>query len=255
MLKTRFLHPRQTVRATCRFEGLRGAWVPEYFLDLLLPVAGARLSVALAVRGAVTGIRVSSSGWRGASTAWRWGVSRTGLVTWAGLGAGWHAVVGRLRGLGGIVLGREGSWRVLLGSLRWMGLLLSTLEACSWSGARGRSLGRGRGVVLKLLWLGLWRTRLGGSRLSAVSCRGQRCREEGRISWIFFSPPKEEWATFHITALISFYPTQSYSYQSTAYHTAAAGVERLVVGAGNHLEPGTAGTPGLQIQKQTLAIH
>lgn len=53
----------------------------EYLLDPLLPVARAWLSVALAVRGAVTGIWVSSSGWRGASTAWRGGVSRTGLVT------------------------------------------------------------------------------------------------------------------------------------------------------------------------------
>lgn len=208
MLKTRFPHPHQTVRATCRFKGLRGAWVTEYFLDPLLPVARAWLSVALAVRGAVTGIRVSSSGWRGASTAWRWGVSRTGLVTWAGLGAGWHVVVGRLRGLGGIVLGREGSWRVLLGSLRWMGLLLSTLEACSWSRARGWSLGRGRGVVLKLLLLGLRRTRLGGSRLSIVSCGGNDGGRKEEFLDFFFFPPKEEWATFHSTALISFHPTQ-----------------------------------------------
>lgn len=53
----------------------------ENILDPLLPVSRAWLSVALAVRGAVAGIRVSSSGWRGTRTAWRRGVSGTGLVS------------------------------------------------------------------------------------------------------------------------------------------------------------------------------
>ena len=129
------------------------------------------MSVALAVRGSVAGKRVSSSGWRGDGAAWRCGVSRAGLVPRARLGAGRQAVVSGLGGLGGIVLGREGSWWILLGSLRWMGLLLATLEAWGWGWgwARGRSLGGGRRVVLKLLLL-LWRARLRGSRLRAVSC-------------------------------------------------------------------------------------
>lgn len=66
----------------------------------------------------------------------------------------------------------------------------------------------------------------------------------GRKDFLNFFPPKEERAAFQITALICFYP-----YQSTAYHTAAAGVERLAVEVGIHPEPGTAGTPDLQIQK------
>lgn len=53
----------------------------ENILDPLLPVTRAWLSVALAVRGAVAGIRVSSSGRRGTSTAWWRGVSGTGLVS------------------------------------------------------------------------------------------------------------------------------------------------------------------------------
>lgn len=69
-------------------------------------------------------------------------------------------------------MGRERSWLILLGSLRWMGWLLATLEACSWSLAGGWSLGGGRSVVLKLLLLLLLRwARLRGSRLIAVSCR------------------------------------------------------------------------------------
>lgn len=80
-------------------------------------------------------------------------------------------------------MGREGSRRVLLGSLRWMRRrrrLLATLEAWRWPLAR--SLGGGRSVVLELL-LRLLRLRLlrllrraglGGSGLSAVACRGQR---------------------------------------------------------------------------------
>lgn len=46
----------------------------------LLPVPRAWLSVALAVRGAVTGVRVSSTWWRGDSVARRRGVSWAGLV-------------------------------------------------------------------------------------------------------------------------------------------------------------------------------
>lgn len=46
----------------------------------LLPVPGAWLSVALAVRGAVAGVRVSSSWWRGDGVARGRGVSRAGLV-------------------------------------------------------------------------------------------------------------------------------------------------------------------------------
>lgn len=138
----------------------------------LLPVSRAWLSIALTVGGAVAGVRVSSSWRRGDGAAWRWGESRAGLVPWAGLRAGRQAVVGRLGGLGGIVLGREGSWWILLGSLRWMGWLLATLEAWSCSRAGGRSLGGGRRVVLILLrLLRLLRARLRGSRLSAVSCR------------------------------------------------------------------------------------
>lgn len=88
-------------------------------------------------------------------------------------------------------MGRVGSWRVLLGSLRWMGLLLGTLEACSWSRTRSRSLGGGRSVVLELLLLlGLRRSRLGGSGLSTVSCRGN---EGGREEFlIFLFPEKRE---------------------------------------------------------------
>lgn len=70
-------------------------------------------------------------------------------------------------------MGREGSWGVLLGCLRWMRLLLATLEAWSWSRSRSRcrSLGGGGRVVLELLLLlwWLWGAGLGGSRLSAVS--------------------------------------------------------------------------------------
>lgn len=85
-------------------------------------------------------------------------------------------------------MGREGSWWILLGSLRWMGLLLllwlllllATLEARRWSWSGGWSLGGGSSVVLKLLLrLRLWRARLRGSGLSAVSCRE---REEGMES-------------------------------------------------------------------------
>lgn len=130
------------------------------------------MSVALAVRRAVAGIWVSSSGWRGDCAAWRWGVSRARLVPGAGLGAGGQAVVGRLRGLGGIVLGRERSWWILLGTLRWMGLLLATLEGLGWGRTRSRSLGGRRRVVLELLLLLRLRlrwTRLRGSRLRAVT--------------------------------------------------------------------------------------
>lgn len=136
----------------------------------LLPVSGTWLGVALAVRGAVASIRVSSSGWWGDSVARRRGVSRAGLVPRAGLGAGWQAVVGRLGGLGGIVLRREGSWWILLGCLRWMRLLLATLEARCWGWTRGRSLGGGRRIALELLLRRLWWTRLRGSGLRAVSC-------------------------------------------------------------------------------------
>lgn len=135
----------------------------------LLPVSRAWLSVALAVRRAVASVWISSSRWRGDGVARRRGVSRTGLVPRAGLGAGRQAVVGRLGGLGGIVLGREGSWWILLGSLRWMRLLLATLEARGWGRSGGRSLGGGRRVVLELL-LRLWWTGLRGSGLRAVSC-------------------------------------------------------------------------------------
>lgn len=74
-------------------------------------------------------------------------------------------------------MGREASRWILLGCLSWMGLLLlATLKAWgwgrgrSWARGRGRSLGGGRCVVLKLLLL-LWRARLRGSGLRAVSCR------------------------------------------------------------------------------------
>lgn len=67
-------------------------------------------------------------------------------------------------------MGREGSWWILLGSLRWMRLLLATLEARGWGWTGGRSLGGGRRVVLELL-LWLWWTGLRGSGLRAVSCR------------------------------------------------------------------------------------
>lgn len=83
-------------------------------------------------------------------------------------------------------MGREGSWWILLGSLSWMGLLLAPLEAWSRSrsGTRGRSLGGGRRIVLKLLLLRLLllrlrllllrllRARLRGPGLWAVSCWG-----------------------------------------------------------------------------------
>lgn len=69
-------------------------------------------------------------------------------------------------------MGREGSWWILLGCLCWMGLLLATLEARSWSWSGGRSLGGGSRVVLELLLLLLLlRAGLRGSGLSAVSCR------------------------------------------------------------------------------------
>lgn len=61
-----------------------------------LSVPRPRLSVALAVRGAVSGIGVSRSWWRGDGAAWRGGVGWTRLVARAGLGAGGQAVVGRL---------------------------------------------------------------------------------------------------------------------------------------------------------------
>lgn len=68
-------------------------------------------------------------------------------------------------------MGREGSWRVLLGSL---GLLLTALEGRGWGLTGGRSLGGGGRVVLELLLLGLrlrlWRARLRGSRLRGVPC-------------------------------------------------------------------------------------
>lgn len=90
-------------------------------------------------------------------------------------------------------MGREGSWWILLGSLSWMGLLLAPLEAWSRSrsGTRGRSLGGGRRIVLKLLLLRLLllrlrllllrllRARLRGPGLWAVSCRE---REQWRES-------------------------------------------------------------------------
>lgn len=47
---------------------------------LLLPVPRPRLSVTLAIRGAVSGIRVGNSRWRGDSAAWRRGESWAGLV-------------------------------------------------------------------------------------------------------------------------------------------------------------------------------
>ena len=142
-------------------------------------------------------------------------------------------------------MGREGSWWILLGSLRWMGLLLATLEAWSWGRTRSWSLGGGRCVVLKLLLLLLlwlrW-ARLRGSRLSAVSCR-----EGGRegVSLIYPTEGKErEQLPFFFLN-----PNYFYSYQHTAYRTAAAVGEHLVAEAGIHLEPGT-GTPGLNRQEK-----
>ena len=68
-------------------------------------------------------------------------------------------------------MGREGSWWILLGSLRWMRLLLATLEALGWGRTGGRSLGGGRRVALELLLrLRLRWTGLRGSGLRAVSC-------------------------------------------------------------------------------------
>lgn len=174
-----FLHPGQISGATYieerGFKGLHGGAV---LVALLLSVPGARLGVALAVRGSVAGIWVSGPWGRGAT--WRCGESRARLVSWAGLGAGRQAVIGRLGGLGGIVLGREGSRRILLGSLRWMWWrwrLLATLEAWSWP--LGWSLGGGRSIVLELLlWLLLllllWWAGLGGSGLSAVACTDKK---------------------------------------------------------------------------------
>lgn len=76
-------------------------------------------------------------------------------------------------------------------------------------------------------------------------------RKEGSIHFlIFLYFSKEMSAEVHITTLIRLSPSQYYSYQSTADHTAAAAeVERLVVEAGIRLEPGTAGTPDLKMQK------
>lgn len=71
-------------------------------------------------------------------------------------------------------MGRERSWWILLGTLRWMGLLLATLEGLGWGRTRSRSLGGGRRVVLELLLLLRLRlrwTRLRGSRLRAVTGR------------------------------------------------------------------------------------
>lgn len=51
-------------------------------------------------------------------------------------------------------------------------------------------------------------------------------------------------------------PDHFYSYQSTAYRTAAAAeVGHLVAEAGIHLEPGTADTPDLKRQGQTILIY
>lgn len=85
-------------------------------------------------------------------------------------------------------MGREGSWWILLGSLSRMGLLLATLEARSWSWTGRRSLGGGRRVVLKLLLLWLWRARLRGSGLRAVSCRKREQGKEG----VFLIHSREE---------------------------------------------------------------
>lgn len=86
----------------------------------LLPIARTWLGVALAVRRAVSGIGIGTPGWRGGT--WWWGVSGTGLVTGCGL-RGWRQAVvcGLLRGLGCVVLRREGSGWILsrcLGSRR-----------------------------------------------------------------------------------------------------------------------------------------
>lgn len=141
----------------------------------LLPVPRTRLSVALAIMGAIAGVGVSRAGWRSDGSAWRWGEPRAGLKPWTGLRAGWHAVVGRLGALGGIVLGGESSWWILLSSLRLMRLrllLLAGLEARSWGRTSAWSLGGGWRVILKLLLLLLlWWARLRGSRLRTVSSR------------------------------------------------------------------------------------
>lgn len=93
--------------------GHRGSNIVLTFLS----VSRTRLSVALAIGGAVSGIRVSSSWWRSDSVAWRWGVGWARLVPRARLGTWGQAVVRRLRCLRGIVLGWKGSWWVLLWSL------------------------------------------------------------------------------------------------------------------------------------------
>lgn len=187
-----FLHPGQTSRATYRVKGLwrGGGLYEEQYAAVLLPVPRTWLGVALAVVGAVAGIWVSRPWWRGA--AWRRGECGPRLVPCAGLGAGRQAVVGRLGGLGGIVLGREGSRWVLLGSLRWMGWLLATLEAWSWAWGWGRSLGGGRSVVLELLLLRrlllllLWWARLRGSGLSVVSYKAGGINLHQKPKWLCY---------------------------------------------------------------------
>lgn len=62
---------------------------------------------------------------------------------------------------------------------------------------------------------------------------------------------------YNITATFLFLnPDQFYSYQGTAYHTAAAAaVEHLAAEAGIHLEPDTAGTPDLKRQEQASSLN
>jgi len=154
-----------------------------------LSVPGAGLGVALAVGGPVAGIGVSCPGRGGDVAARRRGVGGAGLVPGARLGIGCQAVVGRLGGLGGVVLGREGPRWVLLGprGRRGLLLLLPSLEARGGDVPSGRGLGGGRRVVLELLrlllrlllllWLlrrrrraGLRGTRLRGPGLGVVAC-------------------------------------------------------------------------------------
>lgn len=129
----------------------------------LLPIPRARLGVALAKRGAVSGIGVGTPGGRG-GTRWR-GVSRTGLITPCGLGGWRQAVVSwLLRGLGCVVLRRKCSRRVLGGSLGSRRLWLARKP---WGGARSTSSLRGRGgVILELL---LRRRSLRNTRLRSIT--------------------------------------------------------------------------------------
>ena len=87
--------------------------------------------------------------------------------------------------------------------------------------------------------------------LQAECCILQRGREEGRecLQFILQREKEREQLPFFFLN-----PNYFYSYQDTAYRTAAAVGEHLVAEAGIHLEPGT-GTPDLRRQEQASSIH